>query len=1044
MLDYTRIQFRQGTYKESSAVVLEVGEPAYLVDYQRAVMGDGETYGGLSLGTKFLGFVTFDEFSSKVQNVQPGIPGDLIFEESTNLLYVLSGTSTFLGRQPYEVKTNYIAINRTPSPDNINLYNNEGALSIVPDSLDGRFFAGYSLGRGLRKNSLNPGIIQVTDPSSELTFVGDVLTITDGGVTNLKLSTMAANTVKARLNASGPPEDYSLDQFADVIRVIISKQSANFVLGVPVGTVIDYAGNTPPTNYIPCDGRELLIEEYLDLYRAIGNTWGSGSDKTFNIPNLNKRVTVGMGSGIYGQTVQDIGSTVGSYGGIDRYKLSVSQIPKHSHNLQINIPPLPQSLTLEVNDFAGVYETGNIIKKSYDNYITIIKGGPSFASPTTPAGPIDELTNSRINASNLISINKQQIQNNVVDYVMLNYPYALSVNGVHSPALYDKCYRDTGFIIDSLAADISNNANHRSVETGTLYFSGFISSTNATRPSYPNSNVPALPSDQVHPTIAAISAIGGFLTGIGVQEDSIIDKVPILSSSEYFNYSQYIIYNSLDIYTHIINDKQLTPKTVPNGLYTEDAYVTAANAMLSRRADIQQHTVNYVLANFPNALNGNTTEESNGLSSRCYRDTGFIVDSVAADLINNANHRSVETGVFYFSGAVLLSESNVGTSVPTLPANQVFATVAAISSIGIFIEGNLNLSQSSNQQIKNLLDTVSYPIRNNGNTIQYYPAGLSNTESLLAANKLQTFKSQIQDRVTRYVVKKGYLSNMSLELAKCKRDVGFMIDSIVSYMQTGVNAKVIQYAVAYWEGSTSRLPENLIVNQRRNTIDTIRFLSSVILDLFVSDTGSINNEVKRLVQAMIFPLQTGGLNLPYRPAGTPLTPDRQLAADTLRTNKLLLQSKMRDYVNTLGLLNNKLNTVELKDKCNRDVGYMIDSVIGDLTSGVVSKSIQFALAYWDGSVSRIGGVISASTINNKIPQVNDTVKTVVRLASESLKLVLANGGASTTRSPFTYVTTTSSFDITAFTGDGGDAGLGDDFVSNIQPSAIVNKCIKAL
>ena len=53
----------------------------------------------------------------------------------------------------------------------------------------------------------------------------------------------------------------------------------------PIGTVLSFAGLTPPNGYLLCDGATYAVADYQDLYDVIGNTYG-GSDGTFNVPNL--------------------------------------------------------------------------------------------------------------------------------------------------------------------------------------------------------------------------------------------------------------------------------------------------------------------------------------------------------------------------------------------------------------------------------------------------------------------------------------------------------------------------------------------------------------------------------------------------------------------------------------------------------------------------------------------------------------------------------------------------------------------------------------
>jgi len=82
---------------------------------------------------------------------------------------------------------------------------------------------------------------------------------------------------------------------------------------VPIGSIIDYAGATPPAGYLPCDGRALSRTGYALLFSKIGTIWGVGDGSTtFNIPNTGGRTAVfygfgaGTGSGAGSGTVSSI------------------------------------------------------------------------------------------------------------------------------------------------------------------------------------------------------------------------------------------------------------------------------------------------------------------------------------------------------------------------------------------------------------------------------------------------------------------------------------------------------------------------------------------------------------------------------------------------------------------------------------------------------------------------------------------------------------------------------------------------------------------
>lgn len=64
--------------------------------------------------------------------------------------------------------------------------------------------------------------------------------------------------------------------------------------GIPVGTVVYFAANTPPPGYLIADGASLSRTTYPDLFAVIGTTYGMGeSSNTFNLPDLIDRFVQG-------------------------------------------------------------------------------------------------------------------------------------------------------------------------------------------------------------------------------------------------------------------------------------------------------------------------------------------------------------------------------------------------------------------------------------------------------------------------------------------------------------------------------------------------------------------------------------------------------------------------------------------------------------------------------------------------------------------------------------------------------------------------------
>jgi microcystin-dependent protein len=67
---------------------------------------------------------------------------------------------------------------------------------------------------------------------------------------------------------------------------------------VPLGTVVAFAGSTPPAGWLLCDGSAVTRTQYSALFAAIGTAHGSGDGTTtFNLPDYRGRFLRGVDGG---------------------------------------------------------------------------------------------------------------------------------------------------------------------------------------------------------------------------------------------------------------------------------------------------------------------------------------------------------------------------------------------------------------------------------------------------------------------------------------------------------------------------------------------------------------------------------------------------------------------------------------------------------------------------------------------------------------------------------------------------------------------------
>lgn len=84
------------------------------------------------------------------------------------------------------------------------------------------------------------------------------------------------------------------------VKIWIDPEDMGSITGyesMPLGSIVPYAGTTPPEGFLICDGAEIDRETYKELFKIIGTTYGSGDNSTtFNVPNIKGKTVVGLDS----------------------------------------------------------------------------------------------------------------------------------------------------------------------------------------------------------------------------------------------------------------------------------------------------------------------------------------------------------------------------------------------------------------------------------------------------------------------------------------------------------------------------------------------------------------------------------------------------------------------------------------------------------------------------------------------------------------------------------------------------------------------------
>jgi microcystin-dependent protein len=111
---------------------------------------------------------------------------------------------------------------------------------------------------------------------------------------------------------------------------------------MPIGTIVPFAGDQAPSGWLLCNGRQILIADYLNLYNVIGYLYLAKDfvqQGRFALPDMRGRFPLGMHN-MGGEIPADIrvsdpiANELGKNSGTETKTLDVDNLPDHSHTLK--------------------------------------------------------------------------------------------------------------------------------------------------------------------------------------------------------------------------------------------------------------------------------------------------------------------------------------------------------------------------------------------------------------------------------------------------------------------------------------------------------------------------------------------------------------------------------------------------------------------------------------------------------------------------------------------------------------------------------------
>ena len=384
--------------------------------------------------------------------------------------------------------------------------------------------------------------------------------------------------------------------------------------------------------------------------------------------------------------------------------------------------------------------------------------------------------------------------------------------------------------------------------------------------------------------------------------------------------------------------------------------------------------------------------------AKCARDTALIIDSIASDLLYGGTTQTAFAAIQYWAQGQIKIPGEVFQTVSAMeyakeiaikiikketvelqpiPSYEYDSTnlasdITNIEQVFTGSAGSENAATIIDSEFELIMDVIQNGIAGTtdrivSNSDLTTDTGLSNASSLLLANK-----EFLQQEVSRYVKNKFY-AGYKFNRTKCSRDIGLIVDSLASDLLFEGSTQSTFSGLQYWSQGSSSIP-----NESLQTIAAIQQLQTLLNDVVTNTTitSSTGNSYTQIIDNNIYVSSTTsttinslitfilniitngttGVSDIIEPNGTKTTDENLvLIVETIQKNKKFLQTEIVSWINT-NITSASSSSIWYqftynKDRCFRDVGYIIDCVSFDMLYGGNRQVIQAGVYYYGFSTT---------------------------------------------------------------------------------------------
>ena len=620
------------------------------------------------------------------------------------------------------------------------------------------------------------------------------------------------------------------------------------------------------------------------------------------------------------------------------------------------------------------------LAEKFDIIATIIKDGAGASPEIVRPRQYVDFDQGILNAKKLLDKNRLFIQAETVAFVDSIWPSKFS----YDPA---KCSRDTGLIVDAIAQDLLFDGVSQSTFAGLQYW---------------NQGMTVIPGEQTTTTnavkhlrelakkVVLNQPVGYLYQNTVTQVTSATTSTAIISREieKDFNVIIDLLENGTD---------GITDKIVPNGLNARtDTSVTIAYELLQQNKEFLQHeVVAWVEAN------ANLEYDQ----VKCERDTGFIVDAIAFDLMYPTENDSQSTfaGLQYWSQDEYVDDieneittttnaiiylSSIAQKVIVNNTNTVARYQTEVVQVTSETPGTPTEAALVGQKFGEILDILENGVVGSSDKIVPNGRPSINTATINAYNLLLANKEYLVEEVIAYV-EDTKAEEFEYDETLCRRDVGYMIDSVAFDLLHGGNKQSIQSGVYYYDHNAD---QTVIVGEIPATTAAYNRIKEILPSILsgvkiTPSEGNTEPQVTYMLPSNRQQIQKAIakvdkiINIINNGPGvagekTPISlegdndPFVDRAFDLLIANRNFIKKEIVSFINQ-----NFTGFVYDKELCFRDVGFMVDSVSFDILYGGNKQAVQSGVYYY-------GYESDESAIEGEIPQTAAAYNFIERLVGD--------------------------------------------------------------